>query len=229
MDTTARPHVLLSVAASVDGFIDDAGATRLLLSGTEDFDRVDAVRAGVDAILVGAQTLRADNPRLLVGDAERRAGRTARGRPEHPLKVTISGRGDLSRDLRFWHHGGAKRVYTTQPAAGRLSATLAGLADVVALPGALTAVDLGDLLDDLGAIGVRRLMVEGGSAVHTQFLAQDLADELHYAIAPILVGDPEAPRFLGPGAFPAGRMELVDVARTGDVALLRYLPKRRTS
>ncbi|MEU6645312.1 dihydrofolate reductase family protein [Saccharomonospora sp. NPDC046836] len=47
----ARPYVLLSVAASLDGFIDDRSDTRLLLSNDEDFDRVDEVRAGVDAIL----------------------------------------------------------------------------------------------------------------------------------------------------------------------------------
>ena len=60
-----RPYVLLSVAASIDGFIDDNTDQRLLLSNDADFDRVDAVRAGVDAILVGANTIRRDDPRLL--------------------------------------------------------------------------------------------------------------------------------------------------------------------
>jgi 5-amino-6-(5-phosphoribosylamino)uracil reductase len=62
----SRPHVLLSVAASLDGCLDDTSTDRLLLSNDEDFDRVDEVRAGVDAILVGANTIRADDPRLLV-------------------------------------------------------------------------------------------------------------------------------------------------------------------
>lgn len=53
---TDKPYVMLSVASSVDGYIDDATDTRLLLSNDEDFDRVDAVRATVDAILVGANT-----------------------------------------------------------------------------------------------------------------------------------------------------------------------------
>ncbi|MGH8574222.1 MAG: RibD family protein, partial [Gammaproteobacteria bacterium] len=62
----SRPYVLLSVAVSVDGYIDDATDTRLLLSNEADVDRVDEVRASCDAILVGANTIRRDDPRLLV-------------------------------------------------------------------------------------------------------------------------------------------------------------------
>jgi 5-amino-6-(5-phosphoribosylamino)uracil reductase len=57
-----RPYVVLSAAASLDGYTDDTTDHRLLLSNDEDFDRVDEVRAGVDAILVGANTIRQDNP-----------------------------------------------------------------------------------------------------------------------------------------------------------------------
>ncbi len=56
------PYVLLSAAVSLDGYLDDTGSERLLLSSPADFDRVDEVRASVDAILVGAGTIRADNP-----------------------------------------------------------------------------------------------------------------------------------------------------------------------
>ena len=84
------PHVLLSAAVSLDGYLDDTGPERLLLSGPADFERVDEVRASVDAILVGAGTIRADNPRLLVNSAERRAARRAAGQAEYPLKVTVT-------------------------------------------------------------------------------------------------------------------------------------------
>lgn len=77
------------------------GKDRLLLSSREDFERVDSVRASVDAILVGAGTLRADNPRRLVDSAERRASRVAAGRPEYPLKVTITATGDLDPCWKF--------------------------------------------------------------------------------------------------------------------------------
>lgn len=220
-----RPYVLLSCAMSVDGYIDDTTPERLLLSNAADFDRVDKVRAGSDAILIGATTMRRDNPRLLVNSEERRAQRIARGLPAYPLKVTITASGDLSRDLKFWHHGGDKLVYCPDIAAPKVRETLDGLADVV---GTGPTVDLGKMLDDLGSRGIRRLMVEGGGTIHTQFLTQGLADEVHLAIAPILVGDSAAPRFVNNGQFPGGsthRMRVAEVRSIGDVVLIRYLPK----
>ncbi len=215
--------MLLSVAVSLDGYIDDAGPDRLLLSDAADFDRVDRVRAESDAILVGAETLRRDNPRLLVNSAERRAARKAQGKPEFPLKVTVTARGDLDRELNFWHHGGKKLVYTTDSGAARLADHLAGIAEVVALG---AEIDFAALLDDLGERGIERLMVEGGTGMHTAFLAADLADELQLAVAPIVVGDSAAPRFLADARFPGGstlRRTLAGVEQVGDIAVLRYL------
>jgi riboflavin-specific deaminase-like protein len=221
-----RPYVLLSVAMSVDGYINDTGPERLRLSNPGDFDRVDQVRAESDAILIGATTMRKDNPRLLVDSEERRAQRVARGLPAYPLKVTVTGSGDLDPSLRFWHHGDEKVVYCPDSTVPRVRETLGGLADIV---GTGQTLDLPIMLDDLAARGVRRLMVEGGGTIHTQFLTQGLADEIHLAIAPVFVGDSKAPRFVNDGSFPGGtghRMALADVQTIGDVVLIRYLPKR---
>ncbi|MGH8905671.1 MAG: RibD family protein [Egibacteraceae bacterium] len=218
-----RPYVLLSVAASIDGYIDDATGARLLLSNDADFDRVDEVRASVDAILVGANTIRRDNPRLLVRSRARRDGRVARGLPASPIKVTLTRRGDLDPAASFFTAGEVgKVVYAASGTVGGIRERLAGVA---------TVVDAGDPLDlrwvlaNLGSRGVRRLMVEGGGTVHTQFLTAGLADEIHLVIAPVFVGDPAAPRFVGGGRFPS-RMTLAEVRQIGDVALLRYLLNR---
>ena len=77
----ATPFVLLNCAMSVDGYIDDTTADRLALSNAEDFDRGDAARAAGDATLIGASTLRRDNP----------------------LKVSVTGPGGLSPDLTTLH------------------------------------------------------------------------------------------------------------------------------
>src|ERR1700685_1510949 len=90
---TTRPYVLLSVAMSVDGCIDARTGQRLILSNEAAFDEVDQIRAESDAIMIGATTLRRDNPRLLVKSEARRAERLARGEPEYPLKVTLTARG----------------------------------------------------------------------------------------------------------------------------------------
>jgi riboflavin-specific deaminase-like protein len=221
----AIPYVLLSCAMSVDGYIDDTTPDRLLLSNAEDFDRVDAVRAECDAILIGASTMRKDNPRLLVNSEERRAGRVARGLPEYPLKVTVTASGDLDPELKFWHHGGEKAVYCPDDVVPKATAALGDLATVT---GTGPELNLPRMLSDLAERGVGKLMVEGGSTIHTQFLTAGLADEIHLAIAPIFVGQPGAPRFVGPGTFANDlhhRMTLAEVRAVGDVALLRYLPK----
>ncbi|WP_322778226.1 RibD family protein [Frankia sp. Cas4] len=219
-----RPYVLLSVAMSVDGYIDDATDRRLLVSNDADFDRVDEVRAGVDAILVGANTVRRDNPRLMVRSTTRREERTARGLPESPIKITITSRGELDPTAAFFTEGMIEKiVYAASPAAARARERLADVASIV---DAGDPLDLTVVLADLAARGVRRLMVEGGGTVHTRFLTAGLADEIHLVIAPFFVGDPAAPRFVGNGTFPhhpGHRMELAEVRRIGDVVLLSYL------
>lgn len=224
----ARPSVLISAAMSVDGHIDDATPERLLISSPEDFDRVDALRAESDAILVGAGTLRADDPRLEVRDAARREARVARGLPEHPLKVALVGRGGLAADLRLWQSGGSKLVLAPDAAVADLRASLGDAAEVV---GTGAELDPARVLDALAARGVRRLMVEGGGAIHSLFLTAGLVDEIQLAVAPFFVGDPEAPRFAPPVGLPfpqdaAHRMTLLGAEPLGDIVVLRYAARR---
>lgn len=221
----ARPYVLLSCAVSLDGYLDDTRPDRLLLSNDEDLDQVDAVRAGCDAILVGAGTVRADDPRLLVRSAARRAARVQRGTTESPVKVTVTRTGDLDPAARFFTAGEVPRlVYAPADRVPALRDRLGAAADVLALPAA--ADPLPALLADLRRRGVERLLVEGGGEVLTWFLTGGYVDELRLAIAPFLVGDRTAPRFVRDGRFPwtpDRPARLASVDRLGDVAVLRYL------
>jgi 5-amino-6-(5-phosphoribosylamino)uracil reductase len=224
-----RPYVLLSAAMSVDGYLDDATHQRLILSSDADLDRVDEVRASADAILVGATTIRRDNPWLRIRSATRREARQARGELADPVRVTITRSGNLDPAARFFTRSAPSEtvlVYVPDSAAGDAAARLAGAASVLEAGDPLS---LPIVLADLAGRGVRRLLVEGGSTVHTQFLQAGLADELHLVVAPVFVGDPAAPRLVGPGRYPhdaTHRMHLESTEQLGDVALLRYLLPR---
>jgi 5-amino-6-(5-phosphoribosylamino)uracil reductase len=217
-----RPYTLLSCSMSLDGYLGDQ-SPRLALSNPADFDRVDEVRATCDAIMVGAVTVRTDNPRLLVRSPARREERAARGLAPSPIKVTVTNRVDLDARSNFFVTGACEKlVYTSSPRVGDARERLGPAA---------TVVDGGDrvrmrwLSEDLADRGVDRLMVEGGGVVHTQFLSGDLVDELHLVVAPFFIGDSSAPRFVTDGRFPwnpGRRATLAEVRQIGDVVLLRY-------
>lgn len=254
---------------SLDGYIDDTSPERLRLSSEADFDEIDALRAECDAILVGAGTVRSDNPRLLVRSARRREERLAQGKTGDIVKVVLSERGGLDPAARVFTTGdAAKLVYVGSAAhadtARRFAAARApgdtprapGGADPARpdhpassvhpaplpppadRPGAADAdvvvvdagpdCDLAGILADLAERGVRRLLVEGGTGVHTRFLTAGLADEIRVAIAPFFVGDPGAPRFVGAGDFandPRHPMRLAEARALGDMVVLRYVPR----
>jgi riboflavin-specific deaminase-like protein len=217
-----RPYVLLSCAISADGYLDDAGPRRLIVSGPADLDRVDGVRAGFDAILVGAGTIRADDPRLLIRDPRRRARRAARGLPEDPARVTLTATGDLDPLARFFAPGAPRLVYCATPA---LELARARLGDAAVLIDAGDPLSLEFLLSDLAERALLRLLVEGGAQVLGEFFAHDLADELHLAVAPFFVADPAAPRLdIPPNPHhPDSPMTLAEVRRLDDMVVSTYL------
>jgi 5-amino-6-(5-phosphoribosylamino)uracil reductase len=208
---------------SIDGYLDSATPRRLELSNNADFDRVDAVRASCDAILIGAATVRNDNPRLLVRSKDRRDARAARGLSPSPIKVTVTERVELNPRSDFFTTGDIEKlVYCVSPRVGSARSRLGSVATVI---DGGQRVEMRRLSEDLGARGVQRLMVEGGGKVHTQFLTDNLADELQLVVAPVFVGDSRAPRFVSDGRFPwnpGRRATLAGVRQIGDTVLLRY-------
>ena len=218
-----RPYTILSCGISLDGYLDAATQERLVLSNEADLARVDHVRAECDAILVGAATVRNDNPRLLVRSPELRRQRQKRGLVETPMKVTLTDRACLDARSNFFTTGESQKLVYC--ASRSVAVAERRFHDVATVVDGGQPVDPRRMVEDLHDRGVRRLMVEGGGRVHTQFLTADLADELHLVIAPFFVGNSRAHRFVGDGSFPwnpTHRAHLVDARPIGDVVLLRY-------
>ena len=218
-----RPYTIVSCAISVDGYLDNASPDRLILSGPEDLDEVDELRARADAILVGAGTVRADNPRLLIRDERRVAARIAAGRPPHPRRVTLTASGRLDPAARVFAGPGTPLVYATAAAGPSARKNLPESAVVI---DAGAELSLAAVLEDLySQRQVATLLAEGGSQILRDLLAAGLVDELRLAIAPFFVGDERAPRFALPARYPHDQgnpMALVSVRRVGGVAVHHY-------
>ncbi|MFV3076764.1 RibD family protein [Niveispirillum fermenti] len=213
-------QVHLSVCMSLDGHIDALGCRPLVLSSEEDCHDMHALRAECDAILVGAATARRDQPRLTVRYEELLHRRRERGLPDHPLKVVVTHTGALDPASGFFTCGGDRVVLCnehvladTRDRLGRV-ATVMGLDHGSGAPG---------ILARLSTLGVRRLLVEGGSQILTQFLAAGAFHHLRMAIAPFLVGQEAAPRLAGPGLFPHGpdnRLEIRSTRLLGNICVI---------
>lgn len=172
-------RITLSAAVTADGFLDDNSPRRLIISTPEDWAEVYRLRAAHDAILVGAETLRRDDPSLLVRDEEVRARRREQGLPPDIAKATLTGTGELSPGLRFFTEGEAERYVFSSHEIDSLQ----NIATVISTEGPITAKLI---VTQLEKRGVERLMVEGGAAVLRMFLGEGMADTLRLAVNPQL-------------------------------------------
>ena len=215
---TGRPFVSAKVAMSLDGKIATrTGESRWI---TSDESRVHGhrLRHIHDAILVGVNTVIADDPELTT----RLEGVQAR----QPLRVVLDSQLRLRMSAKVV--GPNTLIATTR--VGRM-----GAAEVVKLPATADGrVALLPLLDELGRRGIISLLVEGGSEVHAAFFAQGLVDKVHVYIAPRLIGGREAPGPLGGAGVEhladAIPLRELDATRLGsDLLITGYVDVHRDS
>lgn len=225
-----RPRVQINMAMTLDGKI--TSAEREYPKLTKPYDRVnmDRIRAQNDAVLVGAQTLRADNPNLHVRTAEMRDYRKQLGHDRGLLKIAISAslQLDWGRIFSDDPDGGGLLVATVDDSPAEIRDRLLERGIEVWTIGS-GQVDLSELLRRLHQRGVERLLVEGGGELNWEFVRLDLVDEFFVTLAPSLLGGRDAPTIVGGAGLPmADRRELslVDVHREGDELYLHYAVRR---
>ncbi|MEX1295768.1 MAG: dihydrofolate reductase family protein [Candidatus Limnocylindrales bacterium] len=224
-----RPFVFVNMAMTADGKIDTVARQGARISGPADTARVDRLRAGSDAIMVGARTLLSEDPRLTVRDPALVAGRQRAGRPDQPAKVGLVSHlapGQLAVEGRFLREGGARVVVcTSKRTRTEVVDELRAVGAEVVVAGS-ERVDLTAALAALSAMGIERLMVEGGSTLVAALLEAGLVDELELAVAPLLFGGEAAPTPVGGSGWArdaAIDLRLIEsaVSTDGDVTL-RY-------
>jgi len=188
-----RPYVFINVAATADGKIDTFERKGSAISSKQDKQRVDELRAGADAVIVGGRTLLDEHPKLTVKSEALREDRVRRGMPPNPIKVGIVASADIQSDSGFLNVGPARIViFTTNRTSKEQLEFLRGR-NVDVFVHETERVDLSQVLEKLYELGARRVMIEGGGTINFEFLRAGLVDELMIYIAPMIFGGGNAP------------------------------------
>lgn len=224
-----RPYVHINVAMTADGKIDTCERRGATISSQHDKQRVDSLRAEVDAVMVGGRTLLDENPQLTVKSADLRAEREARGLAPNPAKVGIVSNADLQPESDFLNTGPARIViFTTQQTSSSQLEFLHGRGVEVYLHDT-KRVDLPKALSTLKEIGINHLLVEGGATLNFELLRLELVDELTAYVAPLVFGGEFAPTLAaGPGLVRSAAISLklvdAEVWEDGGVLLKYKIP-----
>jgi 2,5-diamino-6-(ribosylamino)-4(3H)-pyrimidinone 5'-phosphate reductase len=226
-----RPFVFVNLAMSADGKLSTVERRQVRISGTEDFTRVDAIKAASDAIMVGIGTVLADDPSLTVKSPVLKEERTKQGRDENPIRVVVDSNARTPPDADILGKGPGRRIVAvSRRAPGERVRALEAKAEVWVVGD--ETVDLSALLGRLHAIGVGRLMVEGGGTLIASLFREDLVDEFSTYIGSMIIGGSDAPTPAdGPGWVHEddfARLELIGMQQMDDGVLLRWKVVRQT-
>ncbi len=219
--TTGLPLVTLKLACSLDGKIATRAGESRWITGEQARRFVHRLRAGHDAILVGAQTVLQDDPELTV--------RHCKGK--HPRRIVVDSRGRISPAARILCACNPPPIVATTslaPEEKREALAQTG-AEVLVLPEREGKVSLEALLQALGERKITSLLVEGGGKLAAGLLEANLVDKAWFIIAPVIIGGETAPTAVAGRGIEhlaeAWRLQRVQVKRLGeDVAIGGYLP-----
>jgi 2,5-diamino-6-(ribosylamino)-4(3H)-pyrimidinone 5'-phosphate reductase len=227
-----RPYVVVNVAMSADGKLSTRERRQVKISGQQDFARVDRLKAGCDAIMVGIGTVLADDPSLTVKSQECRDLRASRGTDENPARIVVDSAARIPISAAVLHKGPGRRIVAVSHRADPVKiAAIRAHAEVI-VTGEET-VDLINLLKRLGDMGIQRLMVEGGGTLIEGLVRAGLVDEIYTYIGNIIIGGKTAPTLANGDGFIAEhdflRLTLLEARKMESGVLLHWHVDRSTS
>lgn len=222
-----RPYIFVNMAMTLDGKV-VSGLPGFLLTGSP-ADRLgmDELRAAADCLLIGAGTLRTENPVLHIRHPALRQQRVSEGMPENPFYAVVSGSGRLPAESRAFSTPAKPLIFTTRQMTEANRKDLAGRAEIV-ITGE-KAVDLPDMARLLRERGVRYLLLEGGPNLTFSMLEAGLIDEFFITLAPLLKGGKDTPTLLEGEGFAPGkvkRLTLCSIREHEGEVFLRYRVNR---
>jgi len=213
--------IFLNYAMSADGKISTWDRKGSNFSSRADKHRMDRIRSMADLIVVGAETVRRDNPPFHIKDKDHVRGRVAEGRPPHPDLCVLTASGRLPSDLRIFHQSHQKVLVAT-PGDWVLPQGITADVAVIRIGG---ADPLGDLPDQLAEKGYHQILVEGGGRVNAMFIQKNLVDEIYTTISPVVLGGAAAPSPVAGRGFDAGEelnLRLLDEESHDNELFLHY-------
>ena len=213
-----RPYVILNAAMSLDGKIASKNRDSEL-SSPEDWERVHKLRGEVDAIMIGIGTLLTDNPKLTV--------KYPRKKPL--IKVIVDSLGRTPPDAKVLQHKDGSRVVIavgSKASDERIKALQKAGAYVIKTDSDDEKVNLRFLVQKLGEMGVKKILLEGGGNLNWGMVKAGLVDEVRVAVAPVIVGGIEAVTLVEGEGYPTIKdglkLKLVDVEKFGENLVLTY-------
>ena len=216
-------HVVVNAAMSADGKLASRRREQLAISGPNDFDRVDQLRADSDAVMVGVGTVLADDPSLTVDDSTRRTERVTDGKSENPARVIADSRIRTPPDANVLDDAAETYLLVSQAAPTDFIEQMEEAGAYVLAAGE-DRVDLTTALAKLEGEGIDRLMVEGGGELIFSLFEAGLVDELRVYVGATVLGGRDAPTLAdGEGfveSFP--ELRLASVEKIDDGALLSW-------
>ncbi len=188
-----RPYVFINAAMSADGKISAYTRKQIPISGDQDFCRVDRLKCGVDAIMVGIGTVLSDDPSLTVKSEELRKERLDRGMDENPIRIIADSLARTPVDADILVKGDGRRVILVSKSAPPERADRLRAAGAEIVVAGEHRVDLASALEHLYGMGVRRLMVEGGGRLNWSLLSQGLVDKVYVYVGNMILGGESSP------------------------------------
>ena len=215
-----RPHTVLNIAISIDGKVTTRDRKFHAFGGEEDQDLMEKLRASADAVMIGAGTLRDEDPLLTIRTTRRIKKRLREKRSAQPHAVVVSRSLDFPLESsRFFACADARRfVCTGKDAPSARVAAIRPYAEVVQVPvTGKSGLDLRTVAQRLAARGIERLLLEGGGHLNFEMMAAGLVDECYVTLCPFVIGGDGAPTaFDGLGFDASGVRELkLSSARRG--------------
>ncbi|KXS44849.1 MAG: 5-amino-6-(5-phosphoribosylamino)uracil reductase [Methanolobus sp. T82-4] len=219
-----RPFTFINSAMSADGKISTYERKQVRISGDIDFDRMDALRAGSDAIMVGIGTVIADDPSLTVKSEKRRLERKQAGLEENPIRIVIDSKARISPDADIFKKGEGRKIIIVSESAP--SAKLRELEDIATvIVAGEDKVDLVASMSKIWEIGVRRLMIEGGATLNWGMVSNGLVDEIYTFVGNLLIGGSTSPTLIDGEGFTekeAMKLDLIEAEKMEEGVLLKW-------